>query len=171
LSSKRDWYVLSDSLKADSLTEINALYMPVTGENARELIQIGVDELDQLNPEIQLFGNGEWDALQRAEQAERHKTICALDYYPDARNAEVVRFATSFRGLARRDPDRAAYMGYDAARFVLSVLSSDPADVGDAIRRSEPFEGLATRIHFRNGQVNQSLLFAQYREGRLVVEE
>jgi ABC-type branched-subunit amino acid transport system substrate-binding protein len=171
LESRAEWYTISDSLEADALTQVNGLYIPVTGENAPDLVQIGIDEIDQLSPDIALFGNGEWDALQRFEQAERHGTVCGLDYRIDSTDARVVEFVSDFFALAEREPDRPAFMGYDVTTFMLGMMRSQSRDVAEAIRRAPPFRGLSTNIQFRDAQVNQSLFFAQYREGRLVIVE
>ena len=70
-----------------------------------------------------------------------------------------------------RDPDEAAYTGYDVTRMLLAQVDqvTPQVSLSDALRQAEPFLGLASRFQFKNSNINQAIHFMEYRGGEAIL--
>ena len=86
-----------------------------------------------------------------------------------------IAFSAQYRQLAGVRADRLALMGYDATRFLLGRLDRQTARGGEplaeALRQAPLYRGLAHRIAFGDGQVNEALFLMGYRGGDPVLLE
>ena len=83
----------------------------------------------------------------------------------------MIAFTRRYQGLTGNDPDRLAVVGYDVARFLAESLQTmRPGATGSDLRRTiaaaPAYEGLGTRILFQGGQVNRSLFYHRFQDGR-----
>lgn len=178
LPSEEAWFRLPEIL-GDSLRLVDAVYLPVTGAGASNRAAGALRGLDQLVPEgdrdrLRVFGNTEWGQLEALrEQASQYNTAFTSDFYIDENSPSVGAFTARYRELAGAAPDRLAFAGYDVARLVLEQLAERRSEesVAEALRRARPFAGLAHRVYFAGGSVNEAMFILGYRGGRLVVLE
>ena len=162
------WYNLRDRLEPDTLTYINALYVPITGERARSTIGTILQGL-QLFPEVRILGNGEWHDVSNKAHASDHRTIYPLDFYVNEADPEVQRFIAAYKKYARREPDRPAFAGYDVAGYLAEhIATADPDEpLHQSLHRMRPYTGLASPIDFREGNINEAIHFMVYLDGQV----
>jgi branched-chain amino acid transport system substrate-binding protein len=146
------------------LEELDALYLPVTGEDAAGLATIALDELNFANPNLPLLGNGEWAHVPEPERMARHRMVYGSDFRVDSTDSDVVEFDREFRRRMGRSPDQPAFVGFDVTSFLLGRLRSisQTESLIQSIHDSGEFSGLGIRIYFGDDQVNRSLFFTRY---------
>jgi len=164
LGGLKDWYALSDLLSADALADVDGLYVPVTGDDARGIINVALTSLERSSPRIPIFGSGEWADYPDASRMAQHKTLYEVDFMVDSTRAEVVQFDQEYRRRIGQPPDKPAFVGYDVARFLLQleVDRDERVSLPDAFRSRTQYQGLGIRLYFGAGQVNQSVFFHAY---------
>jgi ABC-type branched-subunit amino acid transport system substrate-binding protein len=169
-----DWYALPDRFGADRLSQVDGLYIPVTGDDARGIINVALTGLDRTGPRIPIFGNGEWADYPDVARLAQHETVYDVDFMVDSTRAEVVQFDQEFRRRIGQSPDKPAFVGYDVTRFLLQIaVDRDERDsLPDAFRTRARYQGLGIRLYFGHGQVNQSVFFHSYaRNGGISTDE
>ncbi len=178
LPSEELWFRLPEVL-AERIRQADALYLPVTGGDAPEYAAGALRGIDQLvveedRPKLRLFGNAEWDHLDASRsRASQYRAAYTNDFYVDPQSPAAQAFARRYTELAGIAPDRLAYAGYDITRFVLEQLRVRRSEesLPDLIRRAAPYAGLAHRIDFSGGPMNQALFVEMYENGRARVVE
>jgi len=173
LNGLKDWYTLEDRLGVDTLSTIDGLYMPITGDDARGVINIALTGLARRSPSIPLFGNGEWADYPDQPRMVQHKVVYAVDFHVDSTRAEVVQFDQEYRRRMGQEPDKPAFVGYDVTRFLLQHAVEYDATVSlpDVFHSGVVYRGLGINLYFGNGQVNQSLFFLAYGENGVTMLE
>ena len=167
LNGSNGWFRLADELKEDSLAGIDAIYLPITGGKAPSLIKAAMDNVDRLGLTVKLLGNKEWDGLSNRTQASKYLATYTNDYYVDSENPLVEAFRSTYETLASEEPNQLAFVGYDLGRFLTRVLVTDDGrDLMERIRFAPPFQGLAVKVNFGGGNVNQAMFYERYRNGR-----
>lgn len=185
LSNSRMWSRLpehfeSDTLfTADSLRGTDSVYLPIAGGEARGRIQDALTGLGRLQNRYDLrvraLGNSEWHNLRIEQEASRFNTIYTNDFYADQSQSAVREFVERYRFLTGDAPDeigvegqRLAYTGYDIADFLLEQMEeTSGSSLADRLREASRYEGLGTRIDFRDDNVNRTMFIHRYREGRI----
>ena len=164
LGGLSDWYALADRFGADALAHVDGLYIPVTGDDARGIINVALTSLERTSPRIPLFGNGEWADYPDVARLAQHETVYDVDFMVDSTRAEVVQFDQEYRRRTGEAPDKPAFVGFDVTRFLLQLATDldERASLPDAFRTRAPYEGLGIRLYFGDGQVNQSVFFHSY---------
>ena len=182
LPSARSWSQLREVLEGDEedenlLGEIEALYLPVSGDDAIENIQAALRELERTGTDVRVLGNAEWDDLPSKLLASTFQTTYSNDFYVDEQAPDVRAFAERYRALTGTsalaldaNPRRLAFTGYDLARYVLAQISEgESQSLAGALRAAPPYQGLGVRLDFSGSNVNQAMYFLRYRAGRLEV--
>ena len=182
LPSARSWVQLREALEGDEegedlLSEVEALYLPVSGDDAAENIQAALRELERTNADVRVLGNAEWDDLPSKLLASRFQTTYSNDFHVDEQNPDVRAFADRYSALTgtsalalEANPRRLAFTGYDLARYVLAQISNGTGDeLAGALRAAPLYQGLGIRLDFSGSNVNQAMYFFRYRAGQLEV--
>lgn len=178
LASQELWFRLPELLEA-RIAGVDALYLPVTGADAPEYAAGALRGIDQLLTEearagFRLFGNAEWSGLDASRvRASQYRTTFTNDFFVDEAAPAASAFVSRYRALAGVAPDRLAYAGYDITRFVLAQLGERRSEepLGDLLRRARPYAGLAHRIDFAGGAVNQAMFIERYEGGQVRLVE
>lgn len=183
LNNPREWSRLPEAIGADTtitdsiVAATDAFYLPVSGKNASGKIQDALTGLDRLNTGARVLGNSEWHNLTVKKEASAFTATYANDFYVQTDRPEVQEFMRRYRMLTGHIPtpehlptrgQRLVYSGYDVTRFLLDVLSpSSSGPQPEDLRTQSAYDGLGTRIHFEDGNVNQAMFFHRYRNNRL----
>jgi len=181
LQGSRDWSRLptlidEDSTLTDSLLRRpEALYLPVSGRGAAGKIQGALTGMREVFPGKRVLGNAEWHDLPFTDAASSVTATYTNGFFVQPDRPAVQRFVRRHRLLTGTTPDelatderRLAYAGYDAAHFLLSVLSPSPTRLDpQTLRTASTYEGLGTRIGFDGTNRNQALFIHRYRDGRI----
>ncbi len=174
LPAEEAWFQLAERVSAGELAAVDAVYFPVSGSDADEHAAGALRGLDSHFGETasrpQVLGTAEWQRLEASRpRAARYRTVFTTDFRMDD-GPETRAFTERYRALAGLAPDRLAFIGYDLTRLLLEVMEERRSEepLAEALRRARPWSGLAHRIDFAGGQVNQALFFLRY-DGRNVV--
>lgn len=170
LPDAQAWGQLVQYIGRDTLAQVQALYLPLSGNNAPMLARAALSSLDRSGLTPRVLGNAAWYDVQAALQASRYLLTFSNDFYVDTTRAEVKAFRQRYQALGRSEaPDRLVYTGYDVTRFLLTQLLDREAlaDLADRIRKAPLYQGLGIRLHFEGGQVNRALYIHRYRNGQL----
>lgn len=181
LEDSRDWSRLPALIEEDStltdslLTAPEAYYLPVSGQSAAGKIQGALTGLQQVVPGKRVLGNAEWHDLPFKKAASAMTATYTNGFYVQTKRPAVRRFVRRYRLLTGTTPDelstngrRLAYVGYDVAHFLLSVLSPTSAQLDPQTLRAAPtYEGLGMRIGFQGENGNQAMFTHRYRNQQI----
>jgi len=168
LSSEAEWYELSDTLSADTLDFVDAVYVPMASRNTSEAAGRILSTFDRFGKNIRLLGNAAWHDLPQKTHASRYTLTYANDFNPDLSSEAYLQFGWGYYDLSGEDVGRLGVTGYDVMRFALDALNrEDSRTLVDRIRNMAPYQGFGIRIAFNGGNVNEGLFFHRYRDGRL----
>ena len=180
LNNRRDWSRLPEAFAADTTVTgemraaAEAVYMPITGRNAKGKIQDALIGLGRFYTTERVLGNSQWHDLPVPQTASEVLATYSNDFYVQTERPAVQAFIRRYRLLTGQTPDalsttarRLAYTGYDVARFLLTALTPGRARPSPAdLQQPATYEGLGMRIDFQNGNVNEAMFFLRYRNGR-----
>jgi ABC-type branched-subunit amino acid transport system substrate-binding protein len=173
LPDAASWRRLPERLPPERWAGVEAVYLPVSGDDAAEHAADALRGLEELGLEgqVRALGNTEWEGLDASRpRASRFDAVFDQDFLVD--EDAVAGFTARYRALAGIGVDRLALMGYDATRFLLGLVGASGEEaLAERIRRAPRYEGLAHRIEFAGGQVNRALFIMGYRDGEAVVLE
>jgi ABC-type branched-subunit amino acid transport system substrate-binding protein len=116
--------------------------------------------LEAMQSEMTILGSEEWEATELdsrwLSQAEIYYT---KTFEVNADSTMSQEFTSSFRLRFDTEPNRFAYIGYDAANVVLETLKrvKNPAYLREGLKRFNNYRGLITGVSFRNTQINQEV--------------
>ena len=169
LPDARTWGRLPETFGVDSLSSVDALYLPIpSAGNPVSIAGAVLAGLERSGTNARVLGGKAWHDLPLALQASAYETTYTNDFFVDPTRADVQRFDRQYRVLAGNAPNRLAYTGYDVTRFLIGEWTTHPGQApADALRAAPAYEGLGMRIHFKGGNVNQALFYHRYRDGVL----
>lgn len=148
-----------------SWTQSDALFMPVTGNAGRTIIDLMMTQLMALRSNVQLIGSQEFGGMNLNQQAARRFRIVyseVFDKDPSDQRSDI--FIQDFRNAYGTAPDMFATIGYDSGIFITQVLalSANPEQIRQAIQLHEGYRGIGKRFDFRNSQINNALIPQQF---------
>lgn len=171
LQSRGDWNRIDQVVGRSRLSNVDAVYLPVTGRQAPEHAAGALRSLEQAPRPPRPLGNTEWEGLTGSrDRAARLGAVYTQDFFvaPGA----LADFAPAYERLAGIGPDRTSLMGYDAAQFLIDLLETNAEGIlAERIRQASRFDGLGHRFDFEGGQVNHALFIMAYRGGQSVLLE
>ena len=171
LANASAWEDLDREVGEARLRAVQAVYLPVTGQNAPRYAGEALRALDALGNAPRPLGNTEWEGISSSgrSRASRLGAVFTQDFFvaPGATDD----FARRYQALSGIGVDRLALIGYDLTRFVLSQVEAGEGVLADRVRRAPQFNGVANRFAFDGGQVNEALFILGYRDGRAVLLE
>lgn len=168
LASESAWYALPDTLPADTLQMVDAVYVPMVSGNTAERAGKILGTFDRLGEDVRLLGNAAWHDLPQKLHASRYTLTYGNDFYPDLDSEEFLRFGWGYWDLSGEDAGRLGVSGHDVTRFLLEALGrNDSRSLVDRIRNMAAWQGYGVRIHFDGNNVNQALYYHRYRDGQL----
>ncbi len=170
LANPQAWEDLDREVGASQLQSVNAVYLPVTGQDAPRYAADALRSLDALNRAPRPLGNTEWEGLSSStSRATRLGAVFTQDFFvaPGAADA----FGRRYRALAGIGQDRLSLIGYDIARFLLAQIDAQEGDLAEAVRQAAQYDGIGHRFEFGGGQVNEALFVLGFRDGQAVLLE
>lgn len=169
IESLREWYTVANSLGADSLREVEAVYLPVTpGDNPVQLMDGILTGLERIGVRTRVLGGKSWNNLPIVDRASIFQVTYTNDFLVDDSLQNVKVFKAQFAELAGHAPDRLAFTGYDVARFLIDAKIAHPEEsFRQVLSGAARYQGLGMRIDFAGGNVNQALFYHRYRDGEL----
>ena len=167
-----DWYALDELLPAASWDSLEALYLPISGQDADQFAAAALSALARAGVQTQVFGSAEWGDLNALSLASDYNTVYATSFHHLQGDPAVEQFRQAYRTLAGAYPDgqngRVAYAGYDVTRFLLTrIMQAGETSLVDAIADAPWYQGLGSRLFFEGGNVNRGLYYMRYRPGKI----
>jgi branched-chain amino acid transport system substrate-binding protein len=171
LPNEQAWNRLPIEVGAVPFTGISAVYIPVTGVRAQQMIRNAIAGFDSMGVNVQILGNSEWHGFNAPALAGRYNAVYTHDFYPDESRTGVQDFLNRYTALAGQRPaagdQRLAFAGYDVTRYLIEKIEEgSDRSMRQVLQQAPLYQGLGIRIHFDGGNVNQGLYFFQYRGGR-----
>lgn len=166
------WRDLPNQLGSDSMQEVDAIYLPIVGSNATQLIGAALAGLEQVDERVRVLGNSAWHDLPFKQQASLFNTTYARVFYVDGGEG-AKQFRQRYSALAGHAPrrevvERLAFTGYDVARFLLTTLQGQSGrPLHEALRQRSTYQGIGIRLNFGAGNVNEALYYLRYRNGQI----
>ena len=169
LAGADDWADLDREVGTAALQGVGAIYLPVTGADARRYVADALRALDAVNRAPRPLGNTEWEGLSAsAARASRLGAVFTQDFFVVPGAADD--FGRTYRALSGIGQDRLALMGYDLGRFMLSQIGTE-GGIADALRSAPRFDGVGHRFRFDGGQINEALFILGFRSEQAVLLE
>ncbi|HET8866153.1 MAG TPA: hypothetical protein VFM80_10690, partial [Gracilimonas sp.] len=77
----------------------------------------------------------------------------------DQTREDIADFESAFRLRFNTDPNRFAYIGFDAANVVLQTLKEvqNPAYLKKGLKKLNNYQGLISNVSFRDTHINQEV--------------
>jgi len=167
LPATTSWMRLGDHIEADTLIGVQAVYLPITGGQARSLIKAAMDAFDDMDVPLRLLGNKEWHELPSRVQASRYNTVYTTDFHLLETDPRVETIRSEYGQIADTEPNDLAFVGYDLARYLTHLMSTRGRQpMHEMLREAPPYNGVAQRFDFREGNVNSAIFFLRYQDGR-----
>lgn len=139
---------------------IDAIYAPFTGTIAETLIQSLLTNLEAMQSEMTILGSEEWESIR----LERRRLPNTSVYYTktfekDSLMANRDTFKSDFRLRFEMEPNRFAYIGYDAANVLLETLNrvQNPAYLKEGLKKLSNYRGIITNVSFDDSHINQEV--------------
>jgi ABC-type branched-subunit amino acid transport system substrate-binding protein len=170
LPEESSWYRIRDSLSADTLKYVDALYTPISAPDPDPIAGAILNTIDRLGGNIRILGNSAWHDLPMRTLASKYLTTYSNDFFPDPNGDNIDGFELDFSSLAGEKPGRLAFSGYDLIQYLIGekVDNMDtPFDI--VLHTARPYSGLASRYDFGGGNVNRALFYHRYRDGLLTL--
>ncbi|MGB0650193.1 MAG: ABC transporter substrate-binding protein [Rhodothermales bacterium] len=166
--SQSEFLSLPDTLAADTLSIVEAVYIPMASRNTAEEAGRVLGMFDRWNRGMRILGNTAWHDLPQRSHASRYQLTYSNDFFPDLNSVPYLQFGWGYYDLSGEEVGRLGVTGYDVTRFVLDILNGmDSRTLVDRIRNAPPFQGFGIRMAFNGGNVNEGLFYHRYRDGRL----
>ncbi len=160
---------LSSGIKIDSTELVSAegLYIPISDKMDAPLI---LSQLVQNNINIQLYGNQDWFLAKGFETSPElsNKMIFESDYFIEYNSNSYQDFNKIFLARTKYDANRNVLYGYDAAKYILTVLrniSRDRKNIRTKIESGIAVNGFHNNISINKNHVNVYLNIIRYRDG------
>jgi ABC-type branched-subunit amino acid transport system substrate-binding protein len=139
---------------------IDAVYAPFTGNIAQTLMSALITNLEAMGSEMSILGSEEWETadinVSRLPETDVYYT---KTFEVDSTNSAVNDFESEFRLRFDTQPNRFAYIGYDAANVMLESLTrvQNPEYLKDGLKSFDNYRGLITRVSFNGSHINQEV--------------
>ncbi len=150
----------------DSLT-IEGLYIPLSDNSVTPLI---FSELSKHGMKIPLYGNQDWFTAKGFETAPEisNNLVFESDNFVDFNSEIYKNFNEQYNAITGKDVSRNVLYGYDAAKFLLTVLRNSELNRKNLVNKmisGMVGNGLHNNISFDERRVNKFLNIVRYKNG------
>jgi len=151
---------------SDSLT-IEGVYIPLSDNSVTPFI---FSEMIKYGVKIPLYGNQDWFTAKGFETAAEisNNLVFESDYFVDFNSDAYKNFSDQFVSITGKDVNRNVLYGYDAAKYVLTVLRNTEPRKKSLVNKmisGMVSSGLRNNISFDERRINKFLNIVRYRDG------
>jgi ABC-type branched-subunit amino acid transport system substrate-binding protein len=152
------------------VTNIDAIFLPVYGDEVGTIAR----QVSYFNIRAQILGGEHWyvEDLEKSRELQRYVegAIFPSDYFVNQFDAQYRNLRSDFRLRTGRTAEMWEIFGIDAARLVLSAISSGArtrSQMRQALASTQNFSALRGEIEFTpNRRMNQYINLVQIRQNR-----
>jgi branched-chain amino acid transport system substrate-binding protein len=150
----------------DSLL-IEGIYIPLSDNSVTPFI---FSALIKYGVKIPIYGNQDWFTAKGFETAPAisNNLIFTSDYFVDFNSEAYKNFSDQFSTITGKDVNRNVLYGYDAAKYILTVIrNSEPnrRSIIDKMKSGMVSNGLRNNISFDERRINKYLNLVRYKDG------
>lgn len=153
--------IFDDSLK------IEGLFIPLSDNTVTPFI---FSEMIKYGVNIPLYGNQDWFTAKGFETAPEisNNLVFESDYFVDFNTDAYKIFNEQFNTITGKDVNRNVLYGYDAAKFLLTVLRNSELNRKNLVNKmisGMVSSGLRNNISFDEKRINKFLNIVRYKNG------
>jgi len=149
------------------LVPAEGIYVPLSDKRDVPFL---LSQLVQTNVDIALYGNQDWFLAKGFETSPElsNKVTFTSDYFIEFNNSEYQDFNKNFLARTKIDANRNVLYGYDAAKYMLTVLrniSRNRENIKAKMQTGISVNGFHNNISFDQNRVNLFLNIVRYKDG------
>ncbi len=150
-----------------TLAPAEGIYVPLSDKRDVPFL---LSQLVQTNLILPLYGNQDWFLAKGFETSSElsNKITFTSDYFIQYNDSSFQNFNKDFLTHSKTDANRNVLYGYDAAKYILTVLrniSRDRANIKNKMQSGILVSGLHNNICFDQSRVNCFLNIVRYHDG------
>ncbi|SMO34661.1 ABC transporter substrate-binding protein [Gracilimonas mengyeensis] len=136
---------------------IDAIYAPFTGTVANTLMSSLVTNLEAIGSNMTILGSEEWESVNIQNFGARSALYYTETFRQQQGTNPIENFKSAFRLRYDTEPNRFAYIGYDAATVLLRNLKKvqNPSYLRQGLKSFNNFQGLIMDVSFEGTHINQ----------------
>lgn len=139
---------------------LKGVYLPFTGGAANALIKSVLTDFEASNTNMVILGSEEWASANLGRLSFNFENIYyTQSFETDLNSSTAEEFRSNFRLRFKTEPNRFAFIGYDAAQVILNTLTKveNPVYLKEGLLNLNSYQGLSTKVSFQKQHINQSL--------------
>lgn len=139
---------------------IDAVYAPFTGNISQTLMSALITNLEAMGSQMTILGSEEWETADiSSSRLSDTDVYYTKTFEVDTTNSAVNDFESEFRLRFDTQPNRFAYIGFDAAKVLIESLRrvQNPQYLKEGLKSFNNYRGLMTRISFDGTHINQEV--------------
>lgn len=118
-----------------------------------------------------IYGNQDWIFASGFESSSQLSNLLTFtsDYFIDYNNEEYIRFSRNFYEASGMNVTRNVLYGYDAAKYLLEVMSESNGEresIKNKMESGFAYSGFHNNISFDINRINNFLNIVRYKEGK-----
>lgn len=154
-------------LDSTKLAAAEGIYVPLSEKGDAPFV---LSQIVQTDIDTPLYGNQDWFLAKGFETSPElsNKITFTSDYFIDFNDTGYQNFNENFLAKAKIDANRNVLYGYDAAKYVLTVLrniSRDRKTIKIKMETGISINGIHNNISFDQNRINRFLNIVRYRDG------
>lgn len=156
--------VLRDSL---NIQQSDAVYAPFMGEASTTMMNLLMNNLEAMDSNVIILGSEEWEYANLTNyQRQFFDIYYTQSFVQNPDSTSINFFREDYETRFGTEPDRFSRIGYDTADFLFRSLETagNPDYLGRAIREQTTYNGLAYRVLFDGGRINQHVFIRSLSE-------
>ena len=146
---------------------VEGIYIPLANkiDATAILSQLGQDSIY-----LPIYGNQDWFSAKGFESSPELSNMLTFssDYFIDFNDEEFKDFGSRFSKMTGKDPNRNVLYGYDAAKYILTVMRNIVASrsgIKNKMISGMISTGLHNNISFDENRMNRYLNIVRYKDG------
>ncbi len=139
---------------------LKGIYAPFTGAVAPSLISALLTDLEASQSNYVIMGSEEWmNTDLESRRLPETSIYYTKSFETDTASVATDNFDTNFRLRFQVDPNQFAYIGYDVASLLLTVIEEveNPDYIKEGLRNLNNYRGLNSSVRFDGRNVNQNI--------------
>ena len=147
----------------DEILSVNvtqAIYAPFTGQASSTMMNLLMNELESMRSNLVILGTEDWEQHSLSNFQENFfEVYYSQAFFENKSTPDSELFEQEYQVRFGSAPDRFSRVGFDTAAFLFKQLekAGNPEYLPNALLSSDPYQGLAYRIHFEGERINQRL--------------
>ncbi len=170
----RDSYKYNTSISSSGLSRLSeyknsleGIFIPLSDKSEAAFI---LSQLVQNQIELPIYGNQDWMLAKGFETSTSlsNTLVFTSDYFIDYNDTDYQNFSRDFNNKTNSDVNRNVLYGYDAAKYILNIISNtlpERSRIKTKMESGTRILGYHNDISFDNERMNLNLNIVKYNNG------